>query len=260
MDRLSSAHRQGVRLALLFDYDGTLTPIVEHPALARLDPHTARLLQRLSGCPGVTVGVISGRGLDDLRGMVGLPGLYYAGNSGLELDLLGKRLTYPEAEANQGLMQRLVRRLGAIATDYAGAWVEDKRLGLTLHYRQAAPHRLADLLERAGRVVRAFADRLRVVEGPMAWEITPTLRWDKGSAVRLILDSVGPPVLPVYAGDGANDAEAVAAAAALRGVALGVGARAPAGCQYHLPDPAAFTSFLTCLTESLGGLWAAPVA
>jgi trehalose 6-phosphate phosphatase len=260
MDRLSSAHRQGVRLALLFDYDGTLTPIVEHPALARLEPRTARLLRRLSGCPGVTVGVISGRGLDDLRGMVGLPGLHYAGNSGLELDLLGKRLTHPEAKANQGLVQRLVRRLGVIATDYAGAWVEDKRLGLTLHYRQVAPHRLADLLERAGRVVRAAASRLRVVEGPMAWEITPALRWDKGSALRLILDSIGPPVLPAYAGDGANDAEAVAAAAALKGVTLGIGACAPSSSQYRLHDPAALTTFLTCLTESLGGSRAAPVA
>ena len=33
-----SAYSRGSRLALLFDYDGTLTPIVEHPALARLEP------------------------------------------------------------------------------------------------------------------------------------------------------------------------------------------------------------------------------
>src|SRR5262249_9743352 len=93
--RLASARRTRGPLALLFDYDGTLTPIVERPSLALLEPCTRALLGRLAQTAGVSVGIISGRNLTDLRHLVGLPGLYYAGTGGLELDLKGTRLTHP---------------------------------------------------------------------------------------------------------------------------------------------------------------------
>src|SRR5262249_5821144 len=95
MERLGSAHRPGSRLALLFGYDGPLTPIVAHPALAWLGDGTRRLLGRLASTPGVGVGVLSGRSLCDLRHLVALPAVYYAGTGGLELDMLGERHSHP---------------------------------------------------------------------------------------------------------------------------------------------------------------------
>lgn len=251
MSRLLFAHRHGARLVLLFDYDGTLTPIVGHPALARLGRPMARLLQNLTWQPRVRVGVVSGRSLENLRGMINLPRLYYAGLCGLEMDLLGERVIHPQAETYQGLMRSVVRHLEAVVIDFPGAWVEDKRLGLTLHYRQAARHQWPTLWEKTRQVLDSFAGLLRAVEGPLAWEIAPAAGWDKGSALRLILESIGPPVFPLYAGDGANDAEALAAVTELGGVALGIGPSAPAGVPYHLPDPMALTSFLTRLLESM---------
>jgi trehalose-phosphatase len=70
MEKLVSTHRAGCRLSLLFDYDGTLTPIVERPCLARLAQGTRDLLQALARVPGVGVGIISGRELTDLRHLV----------------------------------------------------------------------------------------------------------------------------------------------------------------------------------------------
>src|SRR5262245_48483918 len=97
LDYLLSAHRAGRHLILLFDYDGALVPIVEHPQLARLAPRTRLLLKQLARQPRVSVGVLSGRKLDDLQEMVALPGLYYAGTNGLELELRGVRVTSVEA-------------------------------------------------------------------------------------------------------------------------------------------------------------------
>ena len=91
LERLLAAHRRGERLVLVFDYDGTLTPLVAHPSLAHLDPALRDVLARLAATPRVTVGVVSGRGLDDLIGMVGLEGLSYGGSTGLELELAGER-------------------------------------------------------------------------------------------------------------------------------------------------------------------------
>ncbi|HZT79377.1 MAG TPA: trehalose-phosphatase [Gemmataceae bacterium] len=258
MARLLSAYRAGWRLALLFDYDGTLTPVVGHPDLARLAPATRRLLRRLARLPRAAVGVLSGRGLDDLRGKVGLPGLYYAGVCGLELDLRGRRLTHPGAEACRPLLRAAADGLKNVAASFPGAWVEDKGLGLTLHYRAVECGRRPELLARACRVTAEHAGRLRVVEGPLAWEVTPAVGWDKGSALRQVVAAVGEPVFPVYAGDGANDAEALAAAAALGGLALGVGPAAPPCVRLRVPDPAALAGFLARLAAALADPASAP--
>jgi trehalose-phosphatase len=121
MERLVSTHRAGCKLSLLFDYDGTLTPIVAHPSLARLDETMRSLLQGLARVPGVGVGIISGRGLTDLRHLVGLLDLSYAGTSGLELDLQGTRLTHPRAEAQRGLVAEIVEGLAQVAARARGS-------------------------------------------------------------------------------------------------------------------------------------------
>ncbi len=103
-ERLLAAHRRGGRLALLSDYDGTLTPLVEHPRLARLDTAARRVLERLAGWPRVHVGILSGRTIQDLKEMVDLPGLCFAGTGGLELEIHGTYLTHPDApEAHASL-------------------------------------------------------------------------------------------------------------------------------------------------------------
>jgi trehalose-phosphatase len=189
--------------------------------------------------------------LEDLRDRVGIPGLYYAGVGGLELDLRGRWVTHPEAEVYDVMIQSVTRRLRELAAQHRGAWVESKRLGLTLHYRQVARHQLDELLARADEALGSYADQLRKVPGEMAWEVTPALGWDKGSALRLITRTIGEPVLPLYAGDGANDAVALVTAAALGGISLGVGAAAPSEAQHRLHDPAALVDFLTCLAALL---------
>jgi trehalose-phosphatase len=249
-DRLLSAYRAGGSLVLLLDYDGTLVPIVEHPRLARLAAATRGLLQRLADRPRITVGVVSGRRLDDVRDMVGIPSLYYAGSAGLELDLRGERLIAPGSEAGFELMARLTRHLGEVTAAYSGAWVEDKEFGLTLHYRAVGRYRIDDLLARTSCILGPWTDRIRIFQGPMAVEVFLALGWTKGTAVERIVARAGPGALAFYAGDEANDADALAAATALGGVSLGIGPRAPAA-DYHLPDPAALEHFLGSLLDSL---------
>jgi trehalose-phosphatase len=58
-------------LELFLDYDGTLTPIVERPELARLAPSTRRLLAELAA-KGVTAAIVSGRSRADLESRVSI--------------------------------------------------------------------------------------------------------------------------------------------------------------------------------------------
>ena len=72
-------------LALLLDYDGTLSPIAPHPDLATIPEETKKVLVRLANLSDVFVGIISGRGVNNVKEMVGIEGITYAGNHGLEI-------------------------------------------------------------------------------------------------------------------------------------------------------------------------------
>jgi trehalose 6-phosphate phosphatase len=252
LESLVSAYRRGDGLVLLFDYDGTLVPIVEHPRLATLAPEARRLLKRLAGRPRVCLGILSGRAVDDLKQMVRLPNVYYAGVSGLEIEAFGVRLVHPQACGAEKQIATLAEHLRDLAAAFPGAWIENKRLGLTVHYRGANPGGFPALKSRVRAALDPLADQLRSVSGPMAIEITPKLGWTKGTAVRTILQQLGGDRdVVVYAGDGANDVEALEVVAAGGGFALGVGSEAPPAAQYRLPDHVALWRFLTRLDDSL---------
>lgn len=73
------------KLALLLEYDGTLAPIAPHPDLAVLPPETKSILQRLSNHSDLYVVIVSGRSVENVKKMVGIENITYAGNHGLEI-------------------------------------------------------------------------------------------------------------------------------------------------------------------------------
>ncbi len=252
LEGLLSAYHRGDALVLLFDYDGTLVPIVEHPRLATLPPSTRHLLERLAGRPRVCLGIVSGRSVDDLKEMVSLPDIYYAGTSGLEVEVFGVRIVHPQVRPAERRMARVAERLRDLVAAFSGAWVEDKKLGLTVHYRGIAEEQIPALKAQVQSLLDSLAEPLRAVPGPMAVEITPELGWTKGTAARTILQHLGSErAAVVYAGDGANDVEAFQVVAASGGYAVGIGPDAPPVARYRLPDSAALVRFLGKLDDSL---------
>jgi trehalose 6-phosphate phosphatase len=252
LERLCDAYCHGSSLVLLFDYDGTLTPIVEHPRLAVLDRKTRRLLAHLADRPRVQVGILSGRSLDELKSLVRLPGICLAGTGGMEIELRGYRIIHPRAGHAADTMNRLATQLRGHVAAYKGAWLEKKILGLTVHYRQMAGQLLGSLQAAVTEATQAFAHEVRIVQGPKAWEIIPTDGWNKGTAVRLILaDLATNSDALFYAGDSANDAEAIEEVAAMGGMTLGIGPDSPSAAEYRLPNHAAFRAFLGSLDATL---------
>lgn len=252
LERLMAAYQHDERLVLVFDYDGTLTPLVAHPNLAHLDPALRAVLARMAALPRVTVGVVSGRGLDNLMSMVGLEGLYYGGTCGLELDLRGERVISTEALHTQKLFAELLAALETGLLAYPGAWVEQKPFGFTLHYRQLQPDRIAPLRAEVAALLTPHRSRLLIVDGPLAIEALPAVQQDKGTALRAIIAHSGSrPATVLFAGDAANDAPALVAAAELGGIALGIGPEPPMEATDRLSDPVALHQFLAALAEAL---------
>jgi trehalose-phosphatase len=250
--KLAAAYHSGQRLALVFDYDGTLTPLADHPRLAHLDPALREVLAQLAAWPRITVGVVSGRALDDLIDMVKLDTLRYGGSTGLELHIDGERRVTDEALESCAFLDPLHVTVEGAMTDYPGAWVEKKPFGFTVHYRLLAGDRVEPLRMQTFSLLAPHADRLHLLDNPLAIEVLPAIGQDKGTALRTIIAQSGvEPVTVLYAGDAINDEPALKATVEMGGMALGIGPEAPAVAEYHLPDPAALHRLLAALVEAI---------
>ncbi|MDX1620645.1 MAG: trehalose-phosphatase [Nitriliruptorales bacterium] len=190
--------------AVFLDYDGTLTPIVDDPAAATIPPGTKQAVERLmSQC---TVAVVSGRDLDDVRDMVGIEGLHYAGSHGF--DILapdGERLQ--KGKEFLPALDQAEEQLSPRLDDIGGARLERKRFAIAVHYRQVDDTAVPEV-ERAVREVGDPHDDLRVTGGKRIFELRPALDWDKGKALRHLLETLDldrPDVVPMYLGDDDTD-------------------------------------------------------
>lgn len=255
IEPIATARRTGRPIALLFDYDGTLTPIVRHPSLAVLEHRTRNVLARLSRVPGVTVGVLSGRPLTEVKELIGLPLPCFAGSGGLESELGGEQFAYPAEPGYTGTLTALHESLLHVLRKFPGTWIERKPLAMAVHYRELLPPTAICFRRETEAVLAGFhAVRFRVVT--QAIEIMPADGWHKGTAVENVLDRVRSTssmnALAAYFGDAANDEEGMAVVAAAGGVTVGIGPEPPAAAAHHLPDPHALTHWLEHLPMAWG--------
>ncbi len=198
------------RLALFLDYDGTLTPLTDHPDRAQLSPAMREVLSACAARPDADVAIVSGRSLDGVRAMVGDPSLTYAGNHGLEIEGPGiPHFVHEDLVHYRGRAEELADELDAIASD--GAWTERKGPTLTFHYRSVPESQRASLTREARAIVVRAGYQPR--DAHCAVEARPPIGWDKGRAVLHILRSrYGPAwsesVRVIYAGDDQTDEDA----------------------------------------------------
>jgi trehalose 6-phosphate phosphatase len=193
-DLLAPLREAPERSALIFDVDGTLAPIVARPKLAKVPIATKTELERLTG-RYLLVAFVSGRTGEETRRIVGLDGVRYVGNHGLELD--------PEAHELQAQI--------AAFRDTVERRVEDKGLTLSYHFREARDEAEARAeLEEIAR--RAAAKGLVPRWGRKVLEIRPAVEADKGTAVQRLIREAGAR-RALYAGDDTTDLDAFAALA-----------------------------------------------
>lgn len=242
------------RLVLLLDFDGTLAPIVARPELAAMPERTRRALDRLMAMDGVEVAVVSGRGLADVRERAAIPGIAYAGNHGMEIEGAGLERIHPEAAAARPALERAAERISRGLEGIDGAFVEDKGLTLSIHFRQAADRE--DDVRAAVRAGVEGEDALKIMEGKMVLEVRPRVEWDKGRAVLFLLGEMRPPAgTPVlYLGDDRTDEDAFRALAEWGASAEGIlVADLPAddsAARSYLREPAEVGALFEALADS----------
>jgi trehalose 6-phosphate phosphatase len=235
-------------LAVFLDFDGTLSPIVSSPNDAILDDGIRPILEELARRHDVGIAIISGRSMMDVRERVGLNGVVYAGNHGLEAESDTISYRNPEAEAMRRELKCTLLQLRLALSETDGLEIEDKGLTLAVHFRRVTEH-LHDwvrsiTLSTVGRS-RSFTCR----EGKMVIDIKPRIEWHKGYAVQWILKEIMPPgALPIYLGDDVTDEDAFAVIR--EGITIKVGGSVETGAQYKLPDVPSVGQFLNWLNHA----------
>jgi trehalose-phosphatase len=242
-------HRRagGRHLLLLLDFDGTLAEFRADPASVQLAESRRAALQQLSA--RATIGVVSGRRLDDVRRRCGVEGIIVAGLHGLEIEGLGERYVHPDlADAGLAVQQAAVRLRDSVP-GLPGVFVEDKEASIALHFREADADGRRRALDAFAPIAAAYVDtgRLRLMRGSCVLELLPNIEWNKGDAVRWIADRVRQShgdTFVVYVGDDVTDQDAFAAVGR-EGLAIAASDRVSADAK--LDGPPAVERFLTAL-------------
>lgn len=179
-------------VGILLDFDGTLSPIVARPELARIVEGARETLSSLAARYAV-VAVISGRTRPELVDLVGVVGIHLEPSYGAP-DL-------PE------LPEVVLDEVRAIAAQVPGARVEPKGHAVAIHLRGVDDPDRAEAALRAPLERIGAARGLDVIEGKRVLELVPAGRPLKDGAVERIatdhdLDAV------LYAGDDVADLRA----------------------------------------------------
>lgn len=178
---------------LFSDFDGTLSPLAPRPDLAAIHPVAKDALTRLASVVD-DVGIVTGRAADAVETMVGIDGIDYVGNHGLEWRRNGVHIEHPQSVASaadvSAAMREIARRVAGTAAD-DGVRFEDKRLSGSIHYREAnRPETVREpLLVIAADV--AMAHGLRITEGRKIIEVRPKLVVNKGTALQSLIKERG---------------------------------------------------------------------
>ncbi len=196
--RLDAVVRPG--MLCVFDFDGTLAPIVAQPDQARL-PETVRLrllaLQRF-----VPVAILTGRALADIVTRLDFDADYMVGNHGLEglPDSSVRRLSF-EQDCTAWRLQ-LEQALANHQRFDPALLIEDKAISLSVHYRHAS-----DQLQSQKDLMQLFAVLIpqpRIITGKCVFNLLPQAAGDKGTAFEELMRISGASTA-IYVGDDVTD-------------------------------------------------------
>jgi len=233
--------------SLFLDFDGTLVELAATPEAVIVDARLGPLLERLAAAMPGRVAIVSGRSVAQIDGFLAahLGAIAVAGSHGAE------RRTPSEGHLLPKRSEALDRAAAALAAyaDREGLLLEEKTLGVTLHYR-ADPARGPAAIAAAERV--AAEHGLGANRGKMMVEVR--LPGDKGRAVKSLMaaDAMAG-TQPWFLGDDVTDEDGFAAVAALGGAGVLVDDLRETAARYRLAGTTAVRDWLTRLADAAEG-------
>jgi trehalose 6-phosphate phosphatase len=184
----------------VFDFDGTLSPIVPQPDSAALPPEVReRLLTLATLAP---VAILTGRSLTDIGKRLGFEPHYVIGNHGLEgmPGWEGRSKSY--ATACAAWRSALERAFCDKQRFDPGIRLEDKKYSLSVHYRMARNQAQAE--QRLAALFETLSPPPRVVAGKCVYSLMPVDAAHKGGALEELMQQAEA-TTAIYVGDDVTD-------------------------------------------------------
>lgn len=248
---------EGGSVYLMLDFDGTLTAIRRDPDKARLSGGAVRILKRAARTPGIDLSIISGRSLKDIRKRVGIEGLTYAGNHGLEIQGPGIKFSASGPAKIKRTMSLIAGELRGEFRKIKGVIIEHKGLTVSVHFRMVKSSGEGDVEEVFKRVTAPYVSKKKIMitPGKKIWEVRPPVKWDKGRTVLFLLEKKRKTIkkiLPIYLGDDRTDEDAFKAIGNT-GICVFVGRPGRSAAPYYLRGAAEARGFIRRVTEMKKG-------
>ncbi len=214
--------------SLFLDFDGTLVDIAPRPDAVRVSAELRDLLTRLGELLGGRVAILTGRPSGEIARLIEPIELAIGGHHGLETRNVGAAeasVTRPD------MLDELVEELRRLERDHPGVLLEEKPLGVALHYREAPQ---AEEACRAAMERAAARSGLEIQPGKMVLELKPKGA-NKGDALRSMMNEAPfAGSVPIFAGDDLTDEPAFIAAQEIGGAGILIGDRSPTAAHYAL--------------------------
>ena len=232
-------------LALFLDVDGTLLDIEDHPAGVRAEPSLVELLRRLSEGLGGALSLISGRPVADLDRIFGGTRFAAAGGHGTELR---PHPDDPVASTTWSLPASILEQFRAFAGSDPGLLLEEKRGGVSLHYRRA-PELRGQCTKFVHELLPELQQDFRLIAGKMVFEFAPK-EHHKGAAIAEMMQQ--DPFAgrrAVFIGDDVTDEDGFRAVNAQGGITIRVGGSNGSEAEYSLADVATVRCWLESIAQ-----------
>jgi len=232
---------------IALDFDGTLSPIVSQPGLARASAGIMRQLRALDEL--ATVAVVTGRGLTDIEGLLAFRPSYMIGNHGLE-GLPGQEECYAQAHSQCRAWLAQLEAQPALEDAVPGLMLEDKSLSISIHYRLARNR--DDAMAAIETRLKALHPPPRIIGGHCVVNLLPHEAPDKGQAVKQLLKASGCRNV-LYVGDDETD-ESVFRCAERDWLTVRVGLNTNSTAEYLLNHQSEVATLLQKVTLILGAM------
>jgi trehalose 6-phosphate phosphatase len=233
------------RLALFLDVDGTLLDIEDHPAGVKAEPSLIALLTRLAERLGGALSLISGRPVADLDRIFGGTRFAAAGGHGAELR---PHPDDPVTSTKWSLPASALEQIRAFAGSDPGLLLEEKRGGVSLHYRRV-PELEAQCTDFVQGLLPDLEQDFRLIAGKMVYEFAPK-EHHKGAAItEMMRQDPFAGRRPVFVGDDVTDEDGFRAVNALDGITIRVGGGRASEANYALSDVAAVRRWLESIAR-----------
>ena len=229
--------------SLFLDFDGTLVDLTDSPDAVVVSSALRYLLARLDrGLEGRLV-ILTGRASADVSALIKPVEVLVGGSHGLEL-------IAPDLKSGDraALLEEIAGEFRQLERIYPGVLVEQKPLGVALHFRQAPE---AEEACRTAASAAAEHGELELQPGKMVFELK-LAGGNKGDAVRsLMAKAPFAGTRPVFVGDDLTDEAGFQAARELGGSAILVGEMRETAANYRIHAVADVVDWLSQAAERL---------